>query len=370
MERDCISLAVIGAGGNIGSHIVPHLARMPGVARLTLVDPGRYEAKDLRGQSLCAAEVGRPKAEVQAEVARRISPDIEACALVAPVQDVPAGRLRSDALLTGLDSRRARMAVNQAAWRLGVPWIDAGVDAGNMLARVNVYVPDADAPCLECAWDQRDYDALEQVYACDDGREPPPTDAPSPLGALAASLQVIALGELLEGRGTPPAGGQLLLAARDGRLFLTFFRRNRNCRFDHQTWRIEAMDRSPSGLTLDEAFALGPGGTDEGVALAAEGRAIIRALTCPDCGHRAVVLCIEGRLSPHQRTCPQCGEPTVAAGADMVQALRNDAVSAEEVQLTMADAGFRPGDLFVLRQGDRAEHYQFPLDHEGEVGHG
>ena len=38
-------LAVIGAGGNIGSHLVAHLARMVRVedALLVLVDPDKYE---------------------------------------------------------------------------------------------------------------------------------------------------------------------------------------------------------------------------------------------------------------------------------------------------------------------------------------
>ena len=37
------SVTVIGAGGNVGSHLTPHLVRTPGVGRVTLVDRDRYD---------------------------------------------------------------------------------------------------------------------------------------------------------------------------------------------------------------------------------------------------------------------------------------------------------------------------------------
>ena len=40
---------------------------MPGVSRVTLVDPGQYEEKNIVGQRIDRYDVGRAKVEVQAE---------------------------------------------------------------------------------------------------------------------------------------------------------------------------------------------------------------------------------------------------------------------------------------------------------------
>ena len=46
------SIVVAGAGGNTGSHLLPHLARMSGMGRLTLVDPEFYEAGNVAVQNI------------------------------------------------------------------------------------------------------------------------------------------------------------------------------------------------------------------------------------------------------------------------------------------------------------------------------
>src|SRR5439155_23871873 len=128
---------------------------------------------------------------VQARRLRRINPALAVTEIFAAVENVALGLLRGAVLLACLDSRAARRSVNTAVWRLGMPWIDAGVLADGLLARVNVYLPGPDQPCLECAWEERDYEALEQEYPCAGQGVAPATNAPSALGALAASLQAL-----------------------------------------------------------------------------------------------------------------------------------------------------------------------------------
>jgi len=120
-------IATIGAGGNIGSHLVPHLGRLPGIERVTLVDPDNYERRNLWSQDITPGAIGRSKARVQARRLQRINPQLRVEAIASAVEDVPLGRLRCDLILACLDSRRARQTVNEVAWRLGIPWIDAGV---------------------------------------------------------------------------------------------------------------------------------------------------------------------------------------------------------------------------------------------------
>ena len=48
------SAAVAGAGGNLGSQLTGHLARMTAFARILVIDPDRYEPKNLAGQDIAA----------------------------------------------------------------------------------------------------------------------------------------------------------------------------------------------------------------------------------------------------------------------------------------------------------------------------
>jgi molybdopterin/thiamine biosynthesis adenylyltransferase len=119
---------VIGAG-TIGSHLLPHLARMAGISELTVVDRDASEPSNLLTQNIGTSDVGKSKAMAQVRRLKQINRSIAAMALHRSVEDLALGWLRGDVILACLDSRRARLVVNQAAWRLGVPWIDAGIDS-------------------------------------------------------------------------------------------------------------------------------------------------------------------------------------------------------------------------------------------------
>ena len=148
---DIVTAIVIGLG-NIGSHLVPHVARIPEIERLVLIDPDVYGESNRQSQAIGAADIGRAKTEVQADVVRQINPELAVTGFPQAVEDVPLGCLRGEVILACLDSRAARQYLNEVARNLGVPWIDAGVEPGSWLARVNVYEPGIDVPCLECAW--------------------------------------------------------------------------------------------------------------------------------------------------------------------------------------------------------------------------
>src|SRR5271157_2768916 len=182
-----IHVVVVGCGA-IGSFVLPLLARVPGITRITLVDHDTYQPSNLRGQLIFPCDVGQPKVAVQARRLRTLNPDLDVAAILAPVEDVPLGLLRANVLLAGVDSRQARQSVNEIAWRLGIPWIDSGVLESAQLARVNVYVPGADAPCLECAGDERDYAALVAEYPCGAVAAQSPSDTSSALASLASAL--------------------------------------------------------------------------------------------------------------------------------------------------------------------------------------
>jgi len=356
------SIVVVGAGGAIGSHLVPHLGRMAGIRRVTLIDHDVYEAKNLASQDITRRDLGRPKAMGQARRLRRIAPEITATAVAERVEDVPLGLLHGDVLLACLDSRAARRTVNLCAWRLGVPWIDAGVRREDLLARVNVYRPGPDEPCLECAWEDRDYETAEQAYPCAADEGPAPTNAPSGLGALAAALQALECEKLLAGRHEHvAAGSQVTISALGHRHYVTRFAANPGCRFDHARWNVEALDRQPDALALAETFRLGRGalGAQHEMRLGVANQLFASALGCPACGHRREFsLRLLGRLGAAARACPQCGRPMRAGGGDVVEWLAASGLPPALRQASLGDLGARPGDVVTLAGPTGVAHFQ------------
>jgi len=157
---------VLAGCGNIGSHVVPHLARIPEVAQVVLVDPDVYENHNVRGQDIRARDVGRAKVDVQAERLRDIRPGLSVVAVADRLERLPFADFRNAVLVGALDSRAARQALNQAAWRAGSAWIDMAVDGAGLLCRVSVYRPTVGSPCIECGWSADDYGSLRRILPC------------------------------------------------------------------------------------------------------------------------------------------------------------------------------------------------------------
>ena len=356
------SIVVVGAGGNIGSHLVSHVARMQDVSRITLIDKDVYELKNLVSQDITPRDIGKPKAIVQARRLTRINPQLFVETIADPVERVPLGRLRADVILSCLDSRVARQHVNQFAWRLGVPLIDAGVEAGGLLARINLYVPGPDNPCLECAWNDRDYEALEQTYPCqhlgqDLAVNVAATNAPSSLGALAASLQAIECQKLLLGQTDRSAiGKQVLIDASHHQHYVTSYRRNLDCRFgSHDVWDIQPVNGS---LTLLEALKLGPSdGTNGAASLQLERKPFVTKLTCSSCGQTISLLRLECSLRDVDKTCVNCGQRMVAAGFDFLERLDAGCVPRPALARSLRNLGLRPGDVFSIGS-ERQFHFE------------
>ncbi len=378
VESGSKRVALLGLG-NIGAFAAGLLARLPGLGQLTLLDRDVYENKNVASQDIGAADVGRPKAHMQAERLRRINPTLRVAAMVEDVEPSPLGLLRVDVILACLDSRRARQCVNQAAWRLGVPWIDAGVRSDGLLARINVYRPAADQPCLECAWDQRDYEFIEQVYPCS-GNTPPSsaTNAPASLGALAAALQVLECQKILAGQWERVAlGKQVLIDAESHRYFVTGIRRHHACRFDHAIWQIGPAAgvgpagpltvgslrttesdrlREPQGHEPSIGDALAQAG--RGAALRVEGQVFVRALVCPRCGEaRGLPWRLSGRLGAEQQ-CVRCQRRMLAPGTDAREWLGESDLTPTALGDAVRSLGLRDGDVFTVRGADGDHHFE------------
>jgi molybdopterin/thiamine biosynthesis adenylyltransferase len=291
------TVTIIGLG-TIGSVVASLVARMPEMTHMTLVDADAYTESNLVNQAIDTSAPGKAKVEVQAALINAINPRIRLNTIEERVENVPLANLRSSILLSCVDNRHARQSINRIAWRCGSPWIDAAVDAES-LVRINAYSPSPSAPCLECAWDERSYDLLEQEYPCDAGNIPvPASGAPAELGAIAASLQAGELRKLLGDTTNDAtlAGAQLMLDTATHTRHLSRFQRNEQCRFDHESWQVEAVDLAPQENTLADLFDAVDSGSDSAVRL--EGQLFATYLDCIVCGRRSnVSLSLYGRLS-------------------------------------------------------------------------
>lgn len=343
--REAVSVVVAGAGGNTGSHLLPHLARMSCVSQLTLVDPEFYEAANLAVQCIDRLDVDRPKVLAQAEKLRRIrsalgDSGLNIIALQQRIEDVPRGLLECDLIVSCLDSKAARQHVNEIAWRLGTPWIDCGVLGSQNLVRVNAYVPSQESPCLECSWGHDEYSVLEREYLCGAGSTKYPTMASSALGALAASLMAIETKKLLQGElASSVVARQVILDVEHHTIQVTAGRRNPWCRFDHRNWVIEPWRCRTDAITVGAALStLG--------SLQVEGHHFACELACPGCGHREKSL----RLNRPLARCPACDRRMVTIGFGALQRIDSTLVEGYS-NLTLEQIGLRTGD--IVSNGNR-----------------
>lgn len=143
-------VAIIGAGG-IGCPAITYLAAA-GVGRLTIVDHDHVERSNLQRQPLFTdTDIGAPKAEVAARVAKRINPHVETAAVVARLEGDNAAALLADAslILDGCDNFETRLAVNRAAVTLETPLLSAAI--GAFEGQVALYEGwRAGSPCYAC----------------------------------------------------------------------------------------------------------------------------------------------------------------------------------------------------------------------------
>ena len=366
------SVVIVGAGGTIGSHLAPHIGRMARVGVVTLIDHDRYEARNMNSQEIEARDVGKRKVDVQGRRIRRINRQMAIRTIAKRVEDVPLGVLRGDIILACLDSRKARMTVNEAAWRLGVPWSAAGIGGDDWIARVNAYLPDEGSPCMECTWNNEDYAAIEQSYPCDGGADrTAPTNAPSHLGAMAAAIQAAECEKMLaDSGGVTLVSRQLVVEMRNQGQIISRETRNPNCRFDHRILDIRpvkiASTRVSVGELLQTLRSSGGGGER---AIELPGHTFVKSLVCRVCQRESSRrLRIARRLTDRESRCSACGGRMIARGFDQVERVRVDQLENSDRLQTLQSVGLRDGDVLGISEGHEVMMVELKLDHREKGG--
>lgn len=145
---------LVGVGG-LGSTASMQLAAM-GVGHLRIVDRDFVEQNNLHRQHLYGIDdVGYPKVEIAAKRLRNLNPYINVEPLPLSVNQTNAETLVKgmDVVVDGLDSMKARYAINRACIETNVPYVfgAAITTTGNL----STIVPNVTA-CLECFYGSLD----------------------------------------------------------------------------------------------------------------------------------------------------------------------------------------------------------------------
>lgn len=158
------TIMVVGAGA-IGNELIKNLTLL-GIGNILIYDMDLIENTNLTRSVLYRAkDVGRYKAEVAAERAKEMNPDVNAKAFTLNIiDDVGLGVFRRvDVVLGGLDNREARLHINQSCYKVNKPWIDGAIEALNGFARV--FVPGQGA-CYECTMTETDWMLINKRKSC------------------------------------------------------------------------------------------------------------------------------------------------------------------------------------------------------------
>ena len=223
---------LLGSAGNVGSFLGLELARR-GAAFVRVIDRDRIEAKNFLNQAYVDEKnLGRPKAEVLAELMRGANPAMVVEAVTGDVEDVPVGLFADvDLCLDGFDSLRARQVqMSERAWPLGIPAIDGAV--GGCVGSVKCLIPGSG--CLECSWGPSHYRQLTREMPCNPlgSAQAPPTNSPAQLGQAVAQIMVVELERFYDGL-PPTESREITFDLVTGKRFESRLRRARRCRFDH-----------------------------------------------------------------------------------------------------------------------------------------
>ena len=181
---------VIGAGA-IGNEVLKNLALL-GIGNIYIFDRDTIEMSNLTRSILFRAEdCNRLKAEAAADTLRKINPDINVVWRNGDIRfDLGLGLIRRmDVVIGCLDNRGARLKMNTDCFRIGKPWVDAGI--GQLNGQIRVFSPEIGA-CYECSFTEDDYiqvgmpcNRLASIYASEGKIPTTPT-----IASIVAGVQV------------------------------------------------------------------------------------------------------------------------------------------------------------------------------------
>jgi len=319
--------------------VVKNLALL-GLGSITVIDLDEVEPSNLSRSVLFRdGDAGRPKAEVAAQRAREINPAIQVHPIHGDViTDLGLGHFADHNLVIGcLDNREARLWVNRQCWKVGTPWVDAGIQ--EIQGVVKVFVP-PDSACYECAMTARDYQLLNLRYSCPllpreeilAGKVP---TAPT-IASMMAALQVQEALKLLHG--LPSAAGcALVFNGVTNQFYTTRLPFRADC-LSHETYPPAKALELGHASSVAELFRAARQELEGPLTLALE-RDLVTTVHCPRCDWETPLFRPRTKVRQDEAICPICRE---LGRPETLAAITDDSPFAAR---SLAEVGVPPYDI-------------------------
>ena len=359
------TIMVVGAGA-IGNELIKNLTLL-GIGRILVYDMDAIESTNLTRSVLYRArDVGRYKAEVAAERAKEMNPDVKAKAFIANIiDDVGLGVFRRmNVVLGGLDNREARLSINQSCYKVDRPWIDGAIEALNGFARV--FIPGQGA-CYECTMTETDWMLINKRKSCAlltheqmaEGKIPTtPTSS-----SIIAGIQVQEMLKLLHADRNLPtlAGKGYVFNGLTHDSYVVEYQCKEDC-MSHDTYEtIIEKPWSAKTVTLQEVLTQIRSELGEKAVLDFD-RDIATRAKCT-CGEGKDLFTPVHKLKGHMLTCPKCGAQMTF---DSIHSIKGEE---DLLDKTPYDIGIPLLHIVGGRVGMNTTYYEFTAD-EAEIFEG
>ncbi len=351
LKNACI--LVVGAGA-IGNELIKNLALL-GIGSILIVDMDQIEQTNLtRSVLFRAGDVGRYKAEVAAERAMELNPDVRAKAFTSNIiDDIGLGVFaRVDVVLGGLDNREARLAINQNCYKLGKTFIDGAIEALGGFARV--FAPPG--PCYECTMTEADWRMINQRKSCAlltheqmaEGKIPTtPTSS-----AIIAGVQVQEMLKILHAdRGLPTLAGKgYVFNGLTHDSFIVEYQKKPDCMSHDAYGPAEKMPWRAEETTLEQVLAQARADLGEGAVVDLD-RDIASVASCA-CGHQKPLFAPVHKLRGADLACPECGKTM------RFETFHTLTGEEDFLNKTLGEIGIPPLHIFCGRRGMEERYYE------------
>ena len=351
LKNACI--LVVGAGA-IGNELIKNLALL-GIGSILIVDMDKIEQTNLtRSVLFRAGDVGRYKAEVAAERAMELNPDVRAKAFTSNIiDDIGLGVFaRADVVLGGLDNREARLAINQSCYKLGKTFIDGAIEALGGFARV--FAPPG--PCYECTMTEADWRMINQRKSCAlltheqmaEGKIPTtPTSS-----SIIAGVQVQEMLKILHAdRGLPTLAGKgYVFNGLTHDSFIVEYQKKPDCMSHDAYGPAEKMPWRAEETTLEQVLEKARADLGEGAVVDFD-RDIASVASCA-CGHQKPLFAPVHKLRGADLACPECGKTM------QFETFHTLTGSEDFLNKPLSEIGIPPLHIFCGRRGMEERYYE------------
>lgn len=364
-EQDKLRAArvmVVGAGA-LGNEIIKNLALL-GVGHILVCDFDVVEPSNLSRSILFRREdEGHSKARIAAERARSINPDIQTAWFHGDVvSGIGMGVIRRmDVVLGGLDNREARIAINSACWRMGVPFVDGGTHTFE--GQVRVFAP-PEGPCYECTLSAEQYEAMQERIRCNLLLDMSEAEAEAKVSttpvasSIIAAIQVQEALELLHGM-EPPRGKTIVYNGPTHEMYVSAYEPKDTDWHQHSAFEgcvpvieLPGISSSSSVQALLNCIRkhLGP------EAVIDLERNIVERVRCEHCGSEKEVFRLLRAIRHSDLLCPECGK---IRDHQLLYAVRGDEPWLDR---RLSELGLPALDVVCAHSGDRIAYFELTAD--------